>query len=281
MSRILVLNATGKVSSNLIERLVADGHAVTAASRNPSEPSTDAIRRVHFDYEDPSTFEAALADVDRLFWLGPPAIVDSASYCKAFFDVALQQVDKVVLMTAQGVDVDDSIPLRQLELRVADSGVNWTVIRPSWFMDNFHTFWVEPMRGDGVIPVPAGEAASAFIDAGDIAASAAAALTDDSTNGQAYVLTGPESLTYAEAAEVLSAAAGRTIRYLPIDDETFVAAMVGVGLPADYAGFLDALFQAVRAGAAAQTTDGVERLTGRAPRTLADYAAEHADAWQG
>ena len=281
MGRILVLNATGKVSTAIVDALAAAGHAVTAASRHPSIPSTDAVRRVHLDYGDPSSFGAALDGVDRVFWLGPPMVVDAEAHTRAFFDAALPQVDKVVLMTAAGVEYDDRIPLRQVELRVERSGTAWTVIRPSWFLDNFHTFWIHGILAEGQIALPAADARSAFVDARDIAASAVAALTDRSTDGQAYTITGPEALTYTEAAARLGAAIDRPIQYVPIDDDTFVAAMIGAGLPPDYAHFLDALFQAVRQGGAATVTGDVERLTGQAPRSIEDYAATWAGAFQG
>lgn len=275
MARVLVLNATGKVSSNVIDAVVAAGHTVTAASRNPSEPSTDAVRRVHFDYSDASTWDAALDGVERLFWLSPPMVLNPDELCGPFFDKALPQLDKVVLMTAAGIEHAGDIPLRRVEQKVEQSGTAYSIVRPNWFHDNFHTFWIAGIQQAGVLALPAADAKSAFIDARDIGASAAAALFDSSADGKAFTLTGPESLTYTEAAAILSKAAGREITYQPIDDEPFIQTLIGFGIPEGYARFLDGLFQAVRAGGAAQATDDVKTLLGREPISLATYAAEH------
>lgn len=143
-------------------------------------------------------------------------------------------------------------------------------------MDNFHTFWVGAIKHQSIIPLPAGDSRTAFVDARDIGAAAAVALQSAATDGRAYAVTGGESLTYAEAAAVLSRAAGRTITYAPIDDAAFLEGAKRVGLSEEYARMLTVLFGAVRQGAAAQVTTAVEDLTGRAPRTLEAYALEHA-----
>ncbi len=280
MSRVLVLNATGKVSAALIDRLVDAGHSVTAASRRPAQSADARVRRVHFDYGDPATFDAALEDVERLFWLGPPLVLDLVSHCGPFLERALPRVAKAVSMTAAGVEHDEAIPLRQIELLMDASPAVTTRLRPSWFHDNFHTFWVHGIRSDGVIALPAGDARTAFIDSRDIADAAFSALTDPGTDGGSYTLTGPESLTYTQAAAILSEAAGRPIRYQPISDEDFTAGVIQAGFPEDYAHFLTGLFQAVRAGAAAAVTDDVQALTGHPPRSLRSYAEERAEAWR-
>ncbi|MBC7794142.1 MAG: NmrA family NAD(P)-binding protein, partial [Clostridia bacterium] len=279
MARALVLNATGKVSAGVIDTLVAQGHEVVAASRHP-KGAHRGVHAVHFDYADPSTFDAALHDVDRLFWVSPPLVLDGYTHTKSFFARALPKVEKVVVMTASGVEHSDAIPMRKTELLIEGSGVAWTHIRPTWFMDNFHTFWLEPMRRQGLIPLPAAESQTAFVDARDIAAAGAAALYNAKTDSKAYAITGSESLTYADAARIISEASGRQMRYVAIDDDAFVAGAVTAGLSEPYARMLAVLFAAVRDGAAAQVTTAVRDLTGSPPRTLASYAHEHAAAWR-
>jgi uncharacterized protein YbjT (DUF2867 family) len=152
------------------------------------------------------------------------------------------------------------------------------ILRPNWFADNFHTFWL-PGIHHGVIALPAGQGATSFIDARDIAASAAGALTTSRFDGQALNLTGPEALTYAQAAAILSEVAGRSIAYTPIDDEAFIATLTGAGVPADYARFLATIFHPVREGWTAAVTPTVESLSGKAPRSLRTYARDHAAAF--
>lgn len=269
-NRILVLGATGNVGKPLVQALQSAGETVVAASR-----STNG-----FDYTNPATFAPALEGVDRIFLVTPPGHFAAADLLTPFLDAAFQAPRKFVMLSADGVQFNDEAPLRQVELRIERSGHPYVFLRPNWFMDNFHTFWLAPIQAAGLIPLPAGEARSAFIDAADIAASAAAALLSNKFDNQAYSLTGPAALTYAEAAAVLSKHAGRTIEYRNVDEKQFVESLVQAGIPADYAGFLAVLFSFVRQGASSQVTDGVKVLTGRDPGTLADYAARNASAWR-
>ncbi len=181
---------------------------------------------------------------------------------------------KVVLQTAFGVDADDNIPYRQVELALIRSGTPHVILRPNWFADNFHTFW-KPGIDHGRIALPAGDGKTSFIDTRDVAASAAAALTSDRFDGGAFVLTGPAALSYAEAAAILSPVVGRPVAYEPIDDETFVGILTGAGVPEVYARFLAMIFHTVREGWNAAVTDAVETLTGKPPRSLETYARDN------
>lgn len=272
--KILVLGSTGNVGKPLVKLLADAGETVIAASR---AGGANAIR---FDYEDPTTFGPALEGVDRVFVVTPPGHLAADQLLGPFLDAALETVRKVVLLTAEGIQYNEDAPLRRVERRLEGSGLAYVFLRPTWFMDNFHTFWLPPMQAAGVIPVPAGEARTAFIAAQDIAAAAAAALRSDAFDNQAFSLSGPEALTYAEAAAVISRHAGRTIVYQNVDDAVFIALLQQAGIPTDYAQFLAALFGFVRQGAASQVVDGVQRLTGREPIALDEYAAQYAEFWR-
>ena len=178
-------------------------------------------------------------------------------------------------MSVLGADADDAIPYRQIELALMASGAPWVILRPNWFADNFHTFWKAGLD-QGVIAVPAGEGKSSFIDARDIAESAAVVLASHRFDGQAFDLTGPEALSYEQAAEVLSRVLGRPVRYEALEDAGFIAMLTSAGVPADYAGFLAGIFHPVREGWTARVSDGVETLTGHAPRSLETYARDKA-----
>lgn len=139
---------------------------------------------------------------------------------------------------------------------------------------NFHIFWKHGID-NGVIAVPAADGKSSFIDSRDIAASAAAALTSKQFDGKAFNLTGPEALSYAEAADILSSVLGRKITYQPVTTEAFVTMLTGAGVPTDYAQFLGSIFYPVREGWTAAVTEDVRKLTGRAPRSLRSYAEDN------
>lgn len=280
--KILVLASTGTIGKLLIEQLTQAGEHVRAGTRDPAKVATvRGVEPVRFDFRDPSTFAGALEGVDRVFLLSPSGELSHYDLLIPFVKAALSGGQrKIVLMTASGVEYDDSVPLRQVELFIERSGAPFVILRPTWFSDNFHTFWRGPIVHAGVLPIPAAESRTAFIDARDIAASAVAALRSDRFDKQAFTLTGPEALTYTEAATHLSKVSGRPIQYVAADDASFIQGARQAGLSEAYAQHLAALFGFVRQGAASQVSPGVTTLTGRPPRTLAQYAQDHKEAWQ-
>ncbi|WP_320152808.1 SDR family oxidoreductase [uncultured Tolumonas sp.] len=271
-NKILVLGATGNIGKPLTEALVAKGEKVKAASRTGK--AVAGAESVVFDFTDLSTIDNAFEGVDRVYVMVPTGHIDVVSLVTPVLDVAIKNGVKIVLQSVLGVDADDSIPYRQLELKVERSGVPFVILRPNWFSDNFHTFWLAGIK-QGVIAVPAAQGKSSFIDVRDIAESAASALTTAKFDGNAFNLTGPEALSYADAAEKLSKASGHAIQYQAIDDDTFVGILTGVGVPKDYASFLASIFYPVREGWTALVTDSVEKLTGHAPRSVATYIDDH------
>lgn len=265
--KILVIGATGNVGAPLVTELVARGEKVKAATRDANARFPAGVEAVHLDLADPATIEPALAGVDRIYALAPAGSVDPLTPLKPVIDAAAARGIKVVLQTAIGVDADDNIPFRRLELALERSGAPYVILRPNWFTDNFATYWAAGVQA-GEIRVPAGEGRTSFIDARDIAAAAAGALTSDAHNGNAFSLTGPAAHSYAEAAELLSAALGRRVTYQAVDADTFVAETVAAGVPADYAGLLAAIFHPVAEGWVAGVTDAVQKLSGKLPRSL-------------
>lgn len=273
--RILVLGATGHVGRPLVRLLVAAGADVAAASR--SGASVEGALGVRFDFADEGSIASALDGVDRVFVLAPTGTTDAVGTLGPVVRAATARGAKIVLMSALGVNASDEIPYRQVELAIERSGVPFVILRPNWFADNFQTFWRAGLD-HGVIAVPAGEGRTSFIDRRDIAESAAAALLSSKFDGRAFDLTGPDALGYADAAAILSEVIGRPVVYRAIDDDAFVAILVGVGVAEDYARLLASIFHPVREGWTAITTDGVETLTGHAPRTLLTYARDNAAA---
>ncbi|AGS22389.1 SDR family oxidoreductase [Rhizobium etli] len=274
-SKILVLGATGTVGRHVVDGLLAKGEAVKAASR--AGKPVAAAEGVAFDYARPETFGPALEGVDRAYVLLASGYVDSKGLLLPVIEAAAARKVKVVLQSVIGVDADDSIPYRQVEIALEKSGTPYVILRPNWFSDNFHTFW-KPGIDHGQIALPAAEGKSSFIDARDIAASGVAVLSSSSFDGKAFNLTGPEALSYAEAAAILSEAIGKPVTYNAVSDEAFIEMLTGVGVPAGYASFLASIFYPVRQNWTAVVTGDVETLTGTAPRSLKTYAADYAAA---
>ncbi|WP_024870515.1 SDR family oxidoreductase [Tolumonas lignilytica] len=271
-NKILVLGATGNIGKPLTAALIAKGETVKAASRTGK--AIVGAEGVIFDFTDLTTIDNALEGVNRIYVMVPTGHIDVVSLVTPVLDAAIKRGVKIVFQSVLGVDADDNIPYRQLELKIERSGVPFVILRPNWFSDNFHTFWLAGIK-QGVIAVPAGQGKSSFIDVRDIAESAASALTTSEFDGQAFNLTGPVALSYTEAAEILSKESGHPIQYQAIEDSVFVNILTEAGVPNDYAGFLASIFYPVREGWTALTTDAVEKLTGHAPRTLTAYVRSH------
>jgi uncharacterized protein YbjT (DUF2867 family) len=278
---VLVTGASGTVGRHVVAELTRRGQRIRALSRTPAvDLHPSAVEHVRFDYADPTTFEPALREVDRMFVLAPTGYVDSDRFTGAFVDLACARVRKLVVVTVQGADSGLVSSHHALERRIERSGVPFVILRPTWFADNFHTFWRPGIVRDGIIPLPAAESRTAFVDARDIAACAASALTTSDHDGRRHVLTGPTALTYGEAASALSTASGRPIRYLDVAEDQFERDVVQAGMPSDYAKLIVGLLRLVRAGVTSEVTDAIRVLTGAAPRSFDDYAAHYATQWQ-
>ncbi len=267
---ILVLGGTGKTGRRLTAGLRSAGHDVRVAARSAGD--------IAFDWDDPAGYDAALAGVDR-FYLIPPALrLDYASTVSHFLDRAERiGVRHVTLLSARGVEhAPPEVAARAVELDVASRTFTSSVLRPAFFIQNVtEGAFAGPVAEQGVLALPAGDGTEAFVDVGDIAAAAAATLTDPAAHaGAAYELTGPEALTHADLAALLAEATGRPVRYVDVPRDTWVAAAAGAGLPRDYAEMLAALFDGIRAGQGAAPGDGVFAATGRRPRSVKEVLAD-------
>jgi uncharacterized protein YbjT (DUF2867 family) len=186
-------------------------------------------------------------------------------------------VRRLALLSQRGEDL-----VHPGERAVQEAGAEWTILRASWFDQNFSEGHLsEPVRR-GAVALPAGSVAEPFIDADDIADVAVAVLTRDGHAGQVYDLTGPRLLTFADAAAEISAAAGREVRYQPLSPEAYASALAAANVPAAYVTLVTGLITRGLDGRNAYLTNDVERVLGRAPRDFNDYAraAAATGAWE-
>lgn len=272
---ILVLGASGTVGSELSRLLESAGHTVRrATSRTPG------AGQAHVNLVTGQGIAEALNGTDAAFLLAPPGHVNQDELLGPVIEQARAlRIEKVVLMTAMGVDADRSIPLRKAELLLERSGLAWNVIRPNWFMQNFNSNWLHGITHAGAIKLPVGNAKGSFIDTRDIAAVAAALITRGEFDDQAFDLTGSEALDHHQVARILSAEAGRMIGFDDITPEAFHASLLAAGMPPSYADLLLGLMHNFRQGWSERITGEVQRITLRAPRTLAEYAHDYRDAF--
>ncbi|MBL8389011.1 MAG: SDR family oxidoreductase [Hydrogenophaga sp.] len=276
MTTTLVIGANGQIGSTLAGLLAAQGQTVRrATSRTPTQAG-----EVQLNLATGEGLASALAGADQLFLMAPPGFANQHELLIPAIDAAKAAgVRKLLLLSAMGANADDNIPLRRAELHLERSGLAWNVIRPNWFMQNFHTFWLHGIQTQGQILLPVGNAKGSFIDTRDIAAVAAKLLSSDDFVNAAHDLTGSESLDHTQVAAILSKAAGRPIGYTDIPEDAMRQGLLGAGLPADYAEFLLVILGAFKAGYSAGITDSVQRITGKAPIRLEQYAQDFKSHW--
>ena len=270
MTKIAVVGANGTVAQHIVPALLQAGHQVFAASR--SGKSESAAVGVSVDFAEPDTFVPLFQQVETAYVMLPTGNVDIEAKLLPIINIAAKNNVKVVFQSVFGVDADDSIPYRKVELALIASGIPYVILRPNWFMDNFHTFWLAGIK-HGELALPAGDARTSFIDARDIADSAVSALTSDRFDGKAFNLTGAVALSYAQAIELISSAIDKPVTYTACSRALFTERLINSGVPTDYAHFLASIFEPVAAGYTAANTGDVLQLTGHQPRRLADYLA--------
>jgi uncharacterized protein YbjT (DUF2867 family) len=276
---VLVVGGTGKSGRRVVAGLREQGVAVRVASRSAPRP---------FDWTDAGTWDPVLEGV-RAVYVVP---LDGAALTRPFVERAVQRgVERVVLLSGRGVDVPGYVPPDSPlgrthidgEQAVRESGVEWTILRPAWFAQNFSEGFFREAVLAGELRLPAGDGAATFVDVEDVAEVAVAALTGDGHGGQVYELSGPRALTMGEAVAEIGAVVGREVRYVAVEPDAFVAELGTAGWPeADAVDFADAV-AAIRNGLEAYASDGVPRAIGRAPRDFAEFAAAAAGAgaWEG
>jgi uncharacterized protein YbjT (DUF2867 family) len=273
---ILILGGTGTTGRRVARHLRAAGRPVRTAARSGGD--------VRLDLAEPGTWAAALDGATAAYLVEPDlraAAADPGARLPALVDRAVAAgVRRLVLLTASGADFAGH-PLLPADRAVRDSGAAWTVLRPTWFAQNFSE---GPWRADilaGSLALPTGDGRTPFVDAEDIAAVAASALTDDRHAGEVYLLTGPRALGFGEAVDLIAAATGRPVRHVDVDPEVHTERQVAHGVPRDVARMMTGILEAIGRGQGDAVADGVQRALGRAPRRFEDFVADAvaAGAW--
>jgi uncharacterized protein YbjT (DUF2867 family) len=260
----LVLGATGKTGRRVAARLRLRGTPVRAASRSSATP---------FDWADPAGWDRALQNVTAVY-IVPPAVPGPVHEFVARADAA--GVQRLVLLSGRGADLwGDStfgLDMRSAEDAVRGSALEWTVLRPANFAQNFdEELWHAPLLA-GELALPAGPVGEPFVDLEDVADAAATVLTEPGRHaGRTYELTGPRSITFGEAVDLISRAAGRPLLYKQISPAEYTAALVDQGVGEDDAHHVAEMFVLMEKGLITGTTDALAGLLGRPPRTFEDY----------
>ena len=261
----------------MIQALLEQGENVKAASRHPDESREqfgnhrigDQIEAVHFDYEDINTFKEA-AGTDGVFLLGPPMYPNLFEFMTPFADyLAAKGPQRVVYLSAYGMEDLKELPFHaQMEEKLQQSALDWRVVRPGFFMQNFGNYERENIEQRKVIFVPAGEGKTAFISSRDIGAVVAALLRGDAYAHQTYELTSSEPYSHFEVADLLSEIRGETITYVNPDEATYRKVLADAGVPPMVADYMIPVYGMIKRGKVQGVTDNVEKLTGKQPESL-------------
>ncbi|MGW2230845.1 NmrA family NAD(P)-binding protein [Streptomyces formicae] len=266
---ILVLGATGKTGRHVVARLRAAGHTVRAASR------TSPTR---FDWTDRATWAPALAGV-RAIYLVVPAEPEPIADFVAQAEAA--GVRRFVVLSGRGVESyghSFEPGMAEAEQVVRDAQVDWTVIRPNNFAQNFDEDLFHAPLLAGRLALPTGDAPEPFVDVRDIADVAAALLTEEGHTHRVYELTGPRALSFGDAVAEIAAASGRPLRFEHVTEERYVSELLADGVPEEAARPLARVFVFLAEGHNAAPTSAVRDVLGREPRDFSEYVKERAEA---
>lgn len=263
---ILVIGATGKTGRRIVEGLKERKHNVRIGSRNASPA---------FDWEDPTTYAAALRGMDRAYISYYPdlAVPGAKEAIQALTEIALKEgLEKVVLLSGKG-----EAEAEACEQIVANSGLNYTLVRASWFNQNFsESFLLDPILA-GHVELPMSEVEIPFVDADDIADVASKVLVDDAYNGQTITVTGPNKLTFKEVINEIAAGTNKEIQFQAVSLEAYADAMKAAGLPDDYVWLFSYLFREVLGNPDNQEVcHDIERVLGRPATSFKQYVTKTA-----
>jgi len=284
---VLVTGATGNVGRAVVDALVTAGAPVRAAVRPSSRPDTAVawpldVHRTAFDWQDPATWDEAFAGASSVLVVRPPQLSRPRTQMVPALEAARQAgVRHFVLISLQGAETSRLVPHAALEAWLRTSGVPWTFVRPSFFMQNLTGAHLAEIRELDEIVVPAGGGATAFVDTVDVAAVATAALLDPQRHaGRVWTPTGPAALTYDQVAAVLSAELGRPIRYRRPGLLRYVRHARASRMPWAMVAVTSGIYTVARLGRAAGLTDDVLTVTGRPPLDLRAFVRRERARWR-
>ncbi|PZO00622.1 MAG: NAD(P)-dependent oxidoreductase [Alphaproteobacteria bacterium] len=282
MRDVFVTGASGNVGRAVIAALESRGARFRIGDRRPAGlmpfPNCDVVE---FNFLDAATYGPAVAGCNTVFLLRPPAISNTGDTLNRFIDVARAAgVDHIVFVSVVGAGSNPLVPHHAVEHHLRHGPPGWTILRPGFFAQNLESTYRRDIQNDDRIYVPAGRGKVAFIDTRDLANVAVQALLDPLRHaGQAYTLTGPVALSFAEVADLLSSELKRTVRYTPASTMGYIRHLLDAGTPLIQALVQSALHVGLRFGQAERVDPTLGRLMDRPALTMAQYVHDRRTLW--
>lgn len=280
---IIVTGATGTIGRQLVRQLHDQGKSIRAVVRDMAKGRELGCDLVLGDFNRPDSLAAAFKSAEALFLNSSASPELAAQQAGAIAAARLAGIRRIVKVSALGAQPGSRMALgrwhAEAERALRDSGLAWTILQPTSFMQNLLGS-AASIRSEGVFHGAFGDGRVPFIDAADVAAVAAEALSVESHESKTYVLTGGEALTQAEVAAKIAAAVGKPVRYADLSVPDAVAGLIASGMPEWLAHDLGALMAFFAAGGGAAVSPAVEQVTGRRPRSLDEFLSEHAGAFR-
>lgn len=287
-SKILVLGALGNVGAEVVKALQTKGAAVRAGDLFPEKvrqrfgadvEAAASVEAVAFDFGKPETFGPAFQGIQKAFIMRPPQITDVKKYMIPAMEAAkCSGVKHFVFLSLIGIEQNTGVPHYKVEQYLKTSGMSYTFLRCSFFMQNLNTVHRAEIRDQDEIYVPVGKTRTSFIDVRDIGAVAAVCLTEPGHEKKAYDLTGPEGLDYYQVADLFSQTLGRKITYKNPSPFAFLLRQIRKS-PFMFALVTTWLYSNTKGGMADQVTGEVQRLIGREPIRLKQYILDYQKSW--
>jgi len=282
-SPILVIGAPGNVGAEVVKHLLGTGNKVRASAMSVEKIKArfgSSVEAVRFDFTDLTTYEATFQGVEKMFLLRPPHITNIKRDMYPSIDAAKRAgVKHVVFLSLIGIESAKYVPHYKVETYLKEINLQTTFLRCSFFMQNLSTTHQKEIKERNEIFVPVGKAKTSFIDARDIGAVAAVALTQDGHANKNYDLTGSEALDYWQATKILSEVLGGEIQYKNPNPVYFLIETMRRGTPFMFALVMMGLYTSTRFGMAEPITNEVEKLTGRKPISFKEFANDYKENW--
>lgn len=291
---ITVFGATGHIGQHLVPDLLARGESVRAVTRqgdgarpllDPEGTAGSRLEMVALDLSAPDAAARATAVIDgaTAVFLALPGTPEQPAQERIVVDAMVAaDIRRLTKISVIGAVHDNAVVYGRwhagIEDRIAELGLDATILRPGWFAENF-VGSAPTIVSDGTVYGSAGNGSVSFVDSRDTAAVAAVTLTDPAYAGRELTVTGPEAITFTQAAARLAEGLDREVGYVDLTDEQFRGALIGAGLPDDVADIVVSINVNARNGNLAVVTDTVQELTGKPARSLAQWAADNRSAF--